>query len=367
MGRLKYIFIAILVVSLLATSGCLVCSKEDSSSNASGEPICSSWQPIYIDYEVSPPLTEAGELVDKIAPAVVSIFTEKITYDIFLQPIPERGAGSGVIIDPEGYIVTNSHVVEEANTVTVALSDGSIFDAVAWVTDPSTDLAVVQIDPGSDSDLPFAHFLSDSLKKLEELEEVVAVGNALALPGGPTWTKGVVSNLGRSIEFSDGTVLYDLIQTDAAINPGNSGGPLVNMAGQVVGINTAIATGAENVGFVISTDTAIPVIYDLVREGYVTCAWLGVKMVNVTPAIKSQYDLSVDYGAFVFEVLPGDPADKAGLRKGDVIIKFGGEEINTIEELATAIKSHEPEDKVEITYMRGDEERTTEATLSQRP
>lgn len=362
MGRLKYVFVALLVICLLASSGCL--RENGSSSNASGKPIDCNWQPVYVDEEVGAALTEA-DLVEKIAPAVVSIFTEKITYDIFLQPIPERGAGSGVVIDAKGYIVTNSHVVEDADTVTVAFNDGRSFEAVRWVMDPSTDLAVVQIDP--DEDLTIARFLSNSLKKLEELEEVVAVGNALALPGGPTWTKGVVSNLGRSIEFSGGTVLYDLIQTDAAINPGNSGGPLVNMAGQVVGINTAIATGAENVGFVISTDTAIPVIYDLVREGYVSCAWLGVKMMNITPAIKSQYDLSIDYGALIVEVISNSPADIAGLENWDIVIEFGGEDINNIEELSTAIRSYEPGETVGITFVRGEEQQTTEATLSQRP
>ena len=362
MGGLKYIFITLLLVSLLASSGCAL-FRERSPSHASGEPINPEWQPLYIDEEVGDTLLES-ELVEKVAPAIVSIFTGKVTYDIFLRPIPETGAGSGVIVDPKGYVVTNSHVVEGAESVEVILSDGRRFKAVNWATDPWTDLAVVQIEG---KDLPFAHFLINSVERLEELEEVIAVGNAFALPGGPTWTKGVVSYLGRSIEMPNGVVLYDLIQTDAAINPGNSGGPLVNMAGQVVGINTAIIAGAENIGFAVSTDTAIPVVSDLVKEGLVSSAWLGVLITTVTPAIKSQYDLSIDYGALIIELVSPSPAAEAGLKPLDVIVKFDDEETNTARELVAAIRSHEPGDKVKITFWRGGEEMNTEATLIQRP
>ena len=363
MGKFKYILIVLLLISLVASSGCALFRGENSPARTG--PINPDWQPAYIDEVAGSELSEA-ELVAKVAPTVVSIFTETITYDIFLQPVPERGAGSGVIIDPKGYIVTNNHVVAGAESVMVTLSDGRSFEAVGWVTEPWADLAVVCIEPGGD--LPFAHFLSNSLKKLKELESVVAVGNALALPGGPTWTSGVVSNLGRSIRLQNGLVLHDLIQTDAAINPGNSGGPLINMAGQVVGINTAIAAEAENIGFVISTDTAIPVINDLVREGYVPCAWLGVRLLTVTPAIKDQYDLSVNYGALIVEVVSGSPADDAGLKGNDVIIEFAGQQINTAEELATAIRDRNPGDTVEITFVRGEEApQTVSATLIQRP
>jgi len=353
MGKFRYVLIVLLLIGgLLVGLRYTVLDKESSSSQASGEPINPEWRTLYIDEESGNTLSEA-ELVEKIAPTVVSIFTE-------------GGAGSGVIIDPKGYIVTNCHVVEEAKSVEVILSDGRSFKAVNWVTDPWTDLAVVQIEPGED--LPFAHFLSNCLEKLGELDEVVAVGNAYALSGGPTWTKGVVSYLGRSIELPNKIVLYDLIQTDAAINPGNSGGPLVNMAGQVVGINTAIIAEAENIGFAISTDTAIPVIYDLVTKARVPCAWLGVRITTVTPTIQSQYKLSISYGALIVEVVSDSPADAAGLQEGDVIIKFDDEEIKTADELVAAIQSHKAGDIVEITFVRGGEKpQTTEATLTQRP
>jgi serine protease Do len=219
--------------------------------------------PLYVDSKIGADLDNT-ELVEKVGPAVVSIITETVSYDWFRRPYTQTGAGTGIIISPEGYIVTNSHVVEGAQKVTIILSDGSSFEANRVLLDTQTDLAVVQIDA---TDLPYLHFLSNSLEKLDELDPVIAVGNALALPGGPTWTLGVVSNLGRSIDLGDGVILHDIIQTDAAINPGNSGGPLLNAAGQVVGINVAIASNSENIGFAISTNTAIQVIQSLIEEG----------------------------------------------------------------------------------------------------
>lgn len=261
----KSIVAVLLIFSLAAAGIGLSCAyKIDTAVNAPVSPIDTGWNPVYVEDQVQSPLDKA-DLVKELSPAVVSITTQIVAHNFFLQPVPESGAATGVIIDPKGYIVTNNHVVEGAQSMKVTLSDGRNFDAVRWAGDSATDLAVVQIRaPG---DLPYAHFLSNSLEKLELLEEVVAVGNALALPGGPTWTEGVVSYLGRSIEESNGVVLDNLIQTDTAINPGNSGGPLVNMAGQVVGISTAIASGAENIGFAISTDTAISAVYSLVTKG----------------------------------------------------------------------------------------------------
>jgi len=363
--KAKYlVIILLLTMSLLVSgAGCALFDTGD-ETNASDEPINPDWEPAYVQNEILSPLN-TDNLVAMLAPTVVSIISEQITYDRFFRAVPERGAGSGVIIDPQGYIVTNAHVVEDADSLTVVLYDGRTFDAVAWVMDTQTDLAVVQIEPREE--LPYAHFLSNSLTGLDLLEDVVAVGNALALPEGPTWTKGVVSFLGRSIEVSGSVLLYDLIQTDAAINPGNSGGPLVNAAGQVVGINTAIAADYENIGFAISTDTAIPVVNSLVKKGFVSWAWLGVKMLTVTAAIQSEYDLSVDYGALVVEVISGSPADKAGLEPDDVIIKFGDVETKDSDQLRAAIRSHVPDDEVTVTYIRGTSTATVDVRLVQRP
>ena len=339
-------------------------SAEDGTSNLlvtetglEGEP------PPYVDAEAGLELG-SEELVAMVGPTVVSIVTETTSYNWFLQPVPQAGAGTGIIISPDGYIVTNNHVVEDATKVTVTLSDGRTFEADSITTDPQTDLAVVKIDA---SDLSYLHLLSTSLEQLNELDPVVAVGNALALPGGPTWTAGVISNLGRSIEFSNGLVLHDIIQTDAAINPGNSGGPLVNMAGQVVGINVAIANDAENIGFAISTNTAIPVIRSLIEEGQVVRPWLGVNMLTVTPIIADQYNLSVDKGVLIIEVYSGSPADEAGLKPKDVVTAVDGQEINTTEEMRLAIQAHQVGDEVEIVYFRGSEQKMTTAVLGEAP
>jgi len=366
MFKLKCLIVVLLLLAPLASSGCDLFGSSG-GPNASGEPIDPQWEPVYIDNQVGATLT-TSELVERVASTVVSILTEKVTRDIFFQPVPQTGAGSGVIVDPNGYVVTNHHVVEGAKSIEVILSDGRSFNVVKWASDAWTDLAVLQIKPRGDSEeLPIAHFLRNSLEKLEVLEPVVAVGNALALPGGPTWTSGGISYLGRAIRLSDGTVLEDLIQTDAAINPGNSGGPLFNMAGQVVGINTAIAAEAENIGFAISTDTAISVVNDLVRMQHVPSAWLGVTIYTVTAAVKSQYNLAVDSGAFVVEVVSDSPADIAGLRPDDVITEVDGQPISTADELGRAIRDHEAGDTVTIAFWRGDQQLDTQATLFQRP
>jgi S1-C subfamily serine protease len=353
MSKLKYILIAVLLIigiSLIATN-----TVPNSTSSASGY-LC-------VDEEIGSELS-TQELVAEVAPAVVSIVTETVSYNWFWQAVPQTGAGSGIIISPDGYIVTNNHVVDGAQKVTVTLSDGSAFAATIVGADAQTDLAVVKI---SANNLSYLHFLSNSLEQLNVLDPVVAVGNALALPGGPTWTTGVVSNLGRSIEESTGVVLNDIIQTDAAINAGNSGGPLLDMAGQVVGINVAIASNAENIGFAISTDTAIPVVQSLITEGKVVRPWLGVEVATVTSTIQHYYNLSVSAGALITSVTSGSPASKAGLRPGDVITKVDSEDISTAAELTSAIGSYQIGDQVEIIYYRGSVQQVANAALEESP
>jgi len=353
MAKLKYILIAVLLIvgiSLVFTN-----AVPNSTSSAS-EYLC-------VDEKIGPELS-THDLVAEVAPAVVSIVTETVSYNWFWQAVPQTGAGSGIIISSDGYIVTNNHVVEGAQKVTVTLSDGSTFAATVVGTDAQTDLAVVKI---SANNLAYLHFLSDSLEQLSVLDPVVAVGNALALPGGPTWTSGVISNLGRSIEENTGVVLADIIQTDTAINAGNSGGPLLNTAGQVVGINVAIASNAENIGFAISTDTAIPVVRSLINEGKVVRPWLGVSVTTVTSTIQQYYNLSVNAGALITSVTSGSPANKAGLRAGDVITKMDDENISTTEGLVSAIGSHQIDDQVEIVYYRGNVQKVANATLEESP
>ena len=353
MTKLKYIVIG--VVLLVSISLVVACTLANSPSSAS--------EYLYVDEGIGSELS-TQELVAEVAPAVVSIVTETVSYNWFWQAVPQTGAGSGIIISSDGYIVTNNHVVEGAQKVTVTLSDGSAFAATVVGTDAQTDLAVVKIDA---SNLAYLHFLSNSLEQLSVLDLVVAVGNALALPGGPTWTTGVVSNLGRSIEENTGVVLNDIIQIDAAINAGNSGGPLLNTAGQVVGINVAIASNAENIGFAISTDTAIQVVQILITEGKIVRPWLGVAVTTVTSTIQQYYNLSVNTGVLITSVTSGSPADKAGLRAGDVITKVDDENISTAAELSSALGSHQIGDQVEIVYYRGSVQKVANATLEESP
>jgi serine protease Do len=352
---LKRKYVAIAVLLIIAVSLVVTDNLPNSTSFAS--------EYLGVDEEIGPELT-TQELVAKVAPAVVSIVTETVTYNWFWQAVPQTGAGSGIVISSDGYIVTNNHVVEGAQKVTVTLGDGSTFAATVIGTDAQTDLAVLKIEANN---LAYLHFLSDSLKQLNVLDPVVAVGNALALPGGPTWTTGVVSNLGRSIEENNGVVLNDIIQIDAAINAGNSGGPLLNTAAQVVGINVAIASNAENIGFAISTDTAIPVVQSIIAEGTVVRPWLGVSVTTVTSTIQQYYNLSIDTGALIVSVTSDSPADKAGLTAGDVITKIDDENISTTEELISTIRSHQIGDQVEIVYYSGDEQKVTDATLEDSP
>jgi serine protease Do len=353
MSKLKYILITVLVIVGI---GLVVTNAVPNSPSFASEYL-------YVDEGIGSELS-TQELVAEVAPAVVSIVTETVSYNWFWQAVPQTGAGTGIIISSDGYIVTNNHVVEDAQKVTVTLNDGSAFGATIVGTDAQTDLAVVKI---SANNLSHLHFLSNSLEQLGVLDPVIAVGNALALPGGPTWTAGVVSNLGRSIEENTGVVLNNIIQTDTAINAGNSGGPLLNAAGQVVGINVAIASNAENIGFAISTDTAIPVVQSLITEGKVVRPWLGVSVTTVTSTIQQYYNLSVDTGALIISVTSDSPADKAGLRAGDVITEMDNENISTTEELLSAIATRQIGENVEIVYYRGNVQKVTNATLEESP
>jgi S1-C subfamily serine protease len=309
-------------------------------------------------------LPSITEVVATVKPAVASVVVGTVSYNIFLQAIPTEQTGSGIIIDERGYVVTNNHVVEGANSISVSIPDGRSFDATLIGTDPLTDLAVLKIEGNS---LPTAEFGISSELKVGNW--VVAIGNALALEGGPTVTVGVVSALGRTIEEASGVSLYDIIQTDAAINPGNSGGPLINLQGEVVGINTAkiASIDVSGVGFAVSSDTARRVVEQLIEKGYVLRPYLGISLVTVTPVIAGSYDLATEEGSMVYHVVTGTPADQAGLRVNDVITRVDGQNITTSDDVVLAIREHEIGDKIEITYLRGTREITTSATLVERP
>jgi len=303
-----------------------------------------------------------------VKPSVVAIDTtaEITSYDIFNRPYTRKveGAGSGWIIDEDGIIVTNNHVVQDANTITIAMEDGSIYtigiDSV--FTDRLNDLAILKVDAHS---LPALKIGDSSHVRVGDW--VVAIGNSLGL--GISAKQGIVSRQGVSIPVSQGQTLYDLVETSAAINPGNSGGPLVNLSGEVVGITSAkIATiGVEGMGYAISTETAMPIIQQLVNNGYVVRPWLGVGLYTVNQIAIRQYNLAVDKGVLALQVVPGSPADEAGLKEGDVIISFAGKETNNVGELTRAIHATQIGERVEVTFWRGDTRQTTEITPAESP
>jgi serine protease Do len=264
-------------------------------------------------------------VVRRVLPATVSITTRSIEYDQFNQPMPTQGLGSGFIVDPRGYIVTNEHVVAGAEVIKVTLTDGRAFRASLVGADRFTDLAVVKIDG---QNLPAVKL--DDARRLSVGETVIAIGSPLWLEGGPTVTTGVVSGLGRSMEDEGLPVLHNLIQTDAAINPGNSGGPLLNLAGEVIGINTALIPSAHGIGFAISAATAKPILTALMVGRRLVRPSLRLNAVSVTPQVAYANDLPVERGALVVRVEPGGPGDAAGLRPGDVIAAVAGRAVKDL-------------------------------------
>ena len=307
-----------------------------------------------------PQSTGVPAVVAKVKPAVVNIATRQLSYDALLRPVPAQGIGSGVIFDARGYVLTNHHVVEGAQQIRVILPDGRAFPGKLVGADPLTDLAVVKIDG---RDLPTAR-LGDS-SKLEVGETVIAIGNPLGLEGGPTVTVGVVSAVARSIEEPGGAGLYDLVQTDAAINPGNSGGPLVRMAGDVIGINTAIIQQAQGIGFAISINSAKPIVQELLAHGRVVRPFIGIVPVSVTPQIASAYDLPVDHGVLVARLDPRGPAARAGMRAGDIIVALGGHPVKSLGELRIAIGQHKIGETVDLAVRREKTSVTLKVTLAE--
>lgn len=322
-------------------------------------PIESNWSPVPPTTSQAPLLPSIADVVARVKPSVVAINIQVVTYDIFNTQSLQKGAGSGWIIDKSGIIVTNNHVVEGAKSITVTLDDGRTFpvDVKTVATDALADLAVLKITAENLT----AASVGDSIG-LRIGDWVVAIGNSLGM--GISATKGIVSSLGVSLEVSAGQTLNDLIQTDAAINPGNSGGPLVNMAGEVIGITSAkVSTvGVEGMGYAISTKGAVPVIQQLIKTGYVVRPWLGVGLYSVNQYVIYRYNLPVEKGAFVTYVEPASPADKAGIKSGDVITRFGDKEITDVNELLKAIHSAQIGQKVEITFWQSKSRITTQAT-----
>jgi serine protease Do len=284
-------------------------------------------------------------------------FFDKFFGDEQQREFKQRSLGSGFIIDNQGYIVTNNHVIAGADEIKVKLNSGKELDAKIVGRDPSTDIALIKIK--ADSSYSVATFgNSDSLKVGQW---VVAIGSPFGLEH--TVTAGIVSAKGRVI----GSGPYDdFIQTDASINPGNSGGPLINMNGHVVGINTAIIAGGNGIGFAIPVNMAEGVIKQLKEKGKVTRGWLGVGIQDISDEMAQYYGIKDKEGALVSQVFPGNPADKAGIRTRDIIIAVNGKKIENSRELTRIIAAFHVGEKVKITVLRNSEKKTFDVKIAKR-
>ena len=301
-------------------------------------------------------ITQTGDvqgILAKVQPGVVYIHSQASRGGRFF---PTQGAGTGVILTPDGEVLTNAHVVAGATSIRINLpGETQTRDATLVAADSGNDLALLKINGASN--LPTVELGSSDALRVGD--DVVAIGNALDLRGGFTVTRGIVSALNRSIGAEDGARLSGLIQTDAAINPGNSGGPLVNSAGQVIGINTAVDGQGQNIGFAIAIDKAKPILERL-RSGQSTAttprAYLGVS---------SQQ--GAEPGATVVDVGPATPAAGAGIQVGDVIVSLDSTQINDPDDLSEAIGTKKPGDRVTVTYNRNGQRRTAQVNLGTRP
>ncbi|HEU4715223.1 MAG TPA: trypsin-like peptidase domain-containing protein [Candidatus Saccharimonadales bacterium] len=313
--------------------------------------------------------TEIASVVEKVSPSVVSIVTTSRTISPYYGTREEDSAGTGIIISKDGYVLTNKHVIDGASTVQVVTSDGTTYENVKVLgSDPLNDVAFLKIPDVSNLR---AAELGDS-SSIRVGQKVVAIGNSLGQYQN-TVTSGIISGTGRPISAQSGDNvenLTDLIQTDAAINPGNSGGPLLNLAGQVIGINTAIIQDAQGIGFSIPINATKGALKGVLAGKGVHRAYLGVNYISITAEVAKHYDLSVKKGAYVFNgndkdaVVSGSPADKAGLKNKDIITKVGGIEVGTKGDVSSLVAEYAPGDTIQLSVLRDGKTMTMNVTLS---
>jgi S1-C subfamily serine protease len=317
---------------------------------------------------------------EKVADGVVNVTSTAVQMDFFFNAFPTRGSGSGSIIDTAGHILTNHHVVANAQRLEVTLANESKWPAKLIGSDPESDLAVIKIDAPREKLRVIP--MGDS-KNLRIGQKVLAIGNPFGFQR--TLTTGVISSLGRTIRSDTGTLMEDIIQTDAAINPGNSGGPLLNSEGEIIGINTAILSpsgGSVGIGFAIPVNAAKKIVPELIAKGYVIYPWIGATIQSLIPEVANYLKLKVERGAMIAEVVKGGPADKAGLRGGnrrievgntivivggDVIVKADHLEIKTNEELIRYIREKKPGDTVSLQVFRKNKPEEVRLKLGERP
>ena len=305
-------------------------------------------------------LPSISDLVHEVEPAVVSIAVESVSRGMFFD-FNDENAGTGVVIRPDGYIVTNYHVIQGAHAIKVTLSNGDTYDAAVIGYDRVTDLAALKIDAAD-----LATVTMGDSDDIEVGDWVVALGNALALKGGPTVTLGIVSARGRTITTERGE-LYGLIQTDAAINDGNSGGPLINLQGEVVGINTAMLRRAQGIGFAVGSTTAQPIIDTLIQDGRVVRPLIGLTGADVTPSRANRFGLTVDEGIIVTRMTLDGPAYSAGIRVGDVITKLNDIPTPDMATFLTLLWTFDVGQDIQAEYIRENEFGIATITLAERP
>jgi len=364
------------------------------------------WRPLRSEFSRPPEVSWASSTVSAAVPApgnlgdeeknnidiyqrysggVVNITTTTLGYDFFLRPVPtESGTGSGAVIDDQGRIVTNYHVVRGAERMEVTLPDKTKFDAKLIGADPNKDLAVIQVNVprGRLTPIPIG-----TSKGLLVGQKVLAIGNPYGLDR--TLTTGIVSSLGRSIQAENGIIIDDIIQTDASINPGNSGGPLLNSQGQIIGINTAILSpgnsGSIGIGFAIPADTVRRITAELITTGYVRYPWLGIRtmvVLNDYPGLADALRLNSQGGLIVGNYYPNSPAAKAGIKEsqqemrigyrrlpvgGDVILTIQDKPVNSVQEYNTEIARYKPGDKVRVTVLRDNKKIDITVNLEEAP
>ena len=366
------------------------------------------WQPLRSDFSQSPQISLASSTVSTAVPAgnnlseeeknnieiyqrdgngVVNITTTILGYDFFLRPVPmESGTGSGAVIDDLGHIVTNYHVVKDAEKLEVTLPDKTKVEATVVGSDPNNDLAVIQVKTARGKLTPIPLGTS---KGLLVGQKVLAIGNPYGLER--TLTTGIVSSLGRSIQTDNGRVIQDIIQTDAAINPGNSGGPLLNSQGQIIGVNTAILSpggnnsGSIGIGFAIPVDTVRRITADLITNGFVRHSWIGIgSTLSLAdyPGLTRALGLDTDNGLMLVEVYNNSPASRAGLHgatravrmgfrnlpvDGDVIMQIQGKPVNTVQDLLSEIDRYKPGERVILTILRNSKKMDVPVVLEDTP
>ncbi|MBI1743354.1 trypsin-like peptidase domain-containing protein [Candidatus Acetothermia bacterium] len=364
-------------------------STSNTAVNTQPTPPASTSPPISAPTPTSTVIVPQEQLVvdiyERVSPSVVNITSRVITQSLF-GPIPQEGTGSGFVLDKQGYIVTNNHVVEGASTIEVTFSDDTVVPARVVGTDPNVDLAVIKVEVPAEKLIPVTLGNSEGLKPGQL---AIAIGNPFGLER--TVTTGVISAINRSLEAENGRPIWGIIQTDAAVNPGNSGGPLLNSQGQVIGVNTAIigpGGGSVGVGFAVPANTVKRVVPSLIQSGRFAHPWLGVGGDSITPGLARRFqqggiNLGTEHGVLITQVLSSGPAGRAGVRGGsreaivgnrryliggDIITAINGTPVKSMEELIGYLDSHVAVGQmVELTLMREGQPLSAKVQVGERP